>query len=187
MATPYSGILRWNTFKSTDNSYWHTYTEPQRIEEEPSGQTNRAAIDAVNQVVIELIARGVQCIRDTARLVLKTPIRLIFERCHWKQLERASINGKMAFYSAVQLVSVPPKFLAALSALCISPFSQRKAKWIQDKSESWTRNIDGRMSKLEAQKEEGLKNASCKKEFLAYKKWVERIPAHRCRKNGAAL
>lgn len=189
MSIPYSTNLSWNNFNTHPN--WFVAQKDQAIEKESEltkeSQAKRALSDISNQVFKQPIKRGIQFLRDAARLILKTPIRCIYrpivEKCLWRQVERTAINGKLAFYSFVQLASVPFKFLVALIALSISPFSGRKAKWLQDKSEDWTQNIDGRMSKLEALKEEGLENSTTHTEFLAYKKWIQQINPHLCRKS----
>lgn len=128
------------------------------------------------------LVRSVQFVRDAARLVLKTPPRLIatlFEQIEVeRQVERSRINAALTGYTLVQMISVPAKVLAALSALAVSPFSAKKARWIQDISANWTKSIDGQRSKLEALKEEGLKHATRMEEYAAYKQWVKKINPH---------
>lgn len=188
MSVPYvSEVIGWNAYLSEVENGFSTneiFVKEAAFESTKEGQAKRAVTDVFHQAIYESLKRSVLFVRHGLRTVLKTPIRLIKatgKETLWWQKERASINAKLALYSFVQMISVPAKFLVALAALAISPFSGRNAEWLQDWSESWTENIDGRMSKLEALKEEGIVNAKTKDEYNAYKKWVQGKNALLCR------
>lgn len=189
MSIPYSENLSWSNFN--DDRYWYLTLADQSAENKQEYQGKRAMDDICDQVVNQLANRAEQFLRDAARLIIKTPFRCIYkpivEKCIWRQYERTGINGKLALYSFVQLISVPAKFMVALTAISISSLSERTAKWLLDKSENWTKHIDGRGSKLEALKEEGLKNAQSKKAFYAYKRWIEQISSQLCLKQTFAI
>lgn len=188
MSIPFNDNLLWKAYCS--NPDWHKsqLTSSPTLSIDGETQVRRAVDELFAQAVKQPIVRGVQFIRDAARLVLKVPIRsvwtpIVLEK-NWKQLERAKINTKLTGYALVQLVSVPAKLLVALAALITSTVSQNKAKWLLDKSEHWTTCFDGRASQLEALKEEGGKNALSREEYNKYRDWLYSIDTKLCRKDG---
>lgn len=132
------------------------------------------------------VVRTVQFIRDTARLILKVPVRAIanpiFLEKNWRERERAKVNVKLTGYAFVQMVSVPVKFMVALVALGITPFSKTSAEKLINKSAAWTAHLDGCASRLEALKEEGAKGAKNRNEYNGYKDWLYNIDAKLFRK-----
>ena len=185
MAIPYNNHLELSAYQSYPN--WHKIAEC--FEKEKSlfpNQTTRAADGVFKQSLEQPFVRGFQALRDTARLVLKVPIRsiktpIILEK-NWQQRERALINAKLVGYSTLQFALVPVKFLISIVALIVSIFSKDKAKQILDKSDSMTDFLDGRAAQLEALKEEGCKKAVNKQEFLEYKEWLYSIDPKLCKK-----
>jgi len=183
MSIPYNDNLVWSSYRSNPDWY-KSLPEPSNNHQ---NQLERAVNQLFEQTVKQPIARGIQFIRDSARLVLKVPIRstltpIVLEK-NWKQRERAKINAKLTGYSFVQLLSVPVKFLIALSALATAGISQKRAKWLLDKSTDWTAHLDGGASQLEALKEEGRANAKTRDEFNQYKNWLYSIDPKFCRKD----
>jgi hypothetical protein len=184
MSIPFNDNLSWE--KYTTNPNWHKCLS-QDSELASVNQTRRAVNDLANQVFKQIFARGFQFVRDLARLVLKVPVRAliitpIFLSKNWKERQRAAINAKLTAYSFVQLLSVAPKFMVAIAAILTSAISNKKAKWLLDKSENWTAHLDGRASQLEALKEVGRVNAPDRKTYDAYKQWVYDIDPKLCRK-----
>jgi hypothetical protein len=181
MSIPYNPNLALSSFQS--GSTWYQNQEAPLSHTE--NQANRAADELYDQTFKQQFARGIQFIRDAARLVLKVPIRAIttpiFLQKNWRERERATVNTKLAGYAFIQLVSVPAKFSVALAALAVSQHSQEKAQWLLDKSEGWTAYLDGRASQLEALKEEGAKKARDRQEFENYKAYLYKIDPIRCR------
>ena len=183
MSIPYNDNLSWTIYNKNPN--WHTLKSAQEISK---GQKNSDS--AVNELFVQIIKqpceRGIQFIRDLARLVLKVPIRAVKAPIvlgkNWKERERCKINATLPGYSFVQLISVPVKFLIAIVAILTSAISIKRKHWLLDTSESWTAHLDGRASQLEALKEEGIKNANTAEEYYQYKKWLYEIDAERCRK-----
>lgn len=183
MAIPYSDHLRLSDYQS--NPTWYQNLQAPSMKSED--QVKRAANECFANAFKEPFVRGVQCIRDTLRLVLKVPVRAlfitpIFLEKNWQERERAKINAKLTGYSVVQLASVLPKFACALIALGISPVSQGTAKSLLDTSAAWTAHMDGRTSQLEALKEEGAKKSQSREEFHKYRDWIYKIDPKLCRK-----
>ena len=136
------------------------------------------------QVFEQPFTRGVQLLRDGARLVLKVPIRalwtpIILEK-NWKELERAKINAKLTGYAFVQLACVPAKFVVALVALITSPISSSQTASLLNMSKHWTAHLDGRASQLEALKEVGRKYAANPDEYNKYRDWLYQINPELC-------
>lgn len=177
MSVPYSDSYSWGNFKKT--------SEAVKVEKNPLANVSKASPadlaiqDVAVQIFKEFPARCEQFVRDAARLIIKTPIRCIYrpivEGCIWRQRERAIINGKLTFYSFVQLGSIPGKFLASLIAFLNPPFAWKKVELVQDLHANLNQDIDERRAKLEALKEEGLKHAGEEAEFLAYESWIRQI------------
>lgn len=191
MAVPYSAELSWNNYLANPN--WYTTQQASTVVDQmvvtSGAQAKRALWEIVELVFKQTLKRGLQLLQDSVRLFIKTPARWFYrpfiEKCCWVQYEKTKVNAKLTSYSFVQLASVAPKFIVALAALVVTPLSGKKAKWLQDKSEEWTKNIDGRRSKLEAIKEEGLDNTSKARnyeEFIKYKEWIRNIPSQLCLK-----
>lgn len=185
MSIPYNDNLSWASF--TGSSNWHIGpsepTLPPLIDRgNPRIRVNEYFVQCIKKTFVP--GRGVQFIRDTARLVLKVPIRSIWTPIvlpkNWRELERSKINAKLTGYSFVQLISVPVKFLVALVALATSAISWKKAHCLLDKSEGWTAHLDGRASQLEALKEVGGKKATDRNEYDQYKKWLYSIDPKLC-------
>lgn len=183
MSIPYNDSIKWGAQES--DPFIDT-----RVKEAPlvtrEDLFNRAVKEISVRSLSQLVTRGFQFGRDALRLVLKVPVRavktpFIFEK-YWKQKENAKINAKLTGYSFVQLLSVPVKFMVALTALATLSGSAKKSQWLLDKSDDCTAYLDGRASQLEALKEEGLKEAKDNKEYESYKNWLYRIPPRLCRK-----
>lgn len=182
MSIPYNPNLTLDCYyKNLSNEV--SWLEPSL---DSGNQENRAAKEAIANLFKEPVVRGIQLLRDTARLVLKVPIRAIakpiFLEKNWQELERAKINVKLTGYAFVQLAVVPAKFAIALSALAVCVFSQKTAKTWLDESYKWTAYFDGRASQLEALKEEGAKKLKTRDEFENYKSWLYRFDPSVCRK-----
>ncbi|MFI0435661.1 MAG: hypothetical protein ACH350_08070 [Parachlamydiaceae bacterium] len=179
MSIPFNDNLSWSVYQS--NPQWHE-NQPVVTRDQCGGM--RALQDIASQGVKEPVIRGVQCLRDAARLVLKVPIRSLLKPIwlekNWKEYERAKINAKLVGYSFVQLLSVPPKFLVAIAALMTSVISSSKSQQLLDKSEYWTAHLDGRAAQLEALKEVGRPHAGSREEYLAYKEWLYGIEPRLC-------
>src|SRR5688572_30257067 len=148
MSIPYNDNLKLSVYQS--NPEWHLHLEESAVKNEGQGQ--RAADELLENATKQPFFRTIQFIRDTARLILKVPVRavwtpIILEK-NWAERERATVNAKLTGYAIVQLASVPPKFLVALVAIVTSVGSQEKAKWLLDTSEAWTKHLDGRTSQL---------------------------------------
>lgn len=182
MSIPYNDHLQWKNFTSNPN--WHV-----EMNSGPSKSSESAAKRAFNEVLTlifkESIARSIQCIRDSARLVLKVPVRSIWTPIilpkNWRERERTKVNIKLTGCSFIQLISVPAKSLIALGALGLSVVSENKAHQWLDKSKNWTADLDGRASRLEALKEQGAKTAPDRENYDAYKKWLYTIDSKFCR------
>lgn len=188
MAIPFNDQLRWDNY--TNNPNWHqTEVEndtPLLSSYVRVNPAKRALKELFAQIHPQLCVRGVQCIRDTLRLVLKVPVRSmlitpIWLKKNWGERERSKINAKLTGYSFVQLISVPAKFLVALAALVTSAVSFKKAHMLLDASENWTKHLDGRASQLEVLKEEGAKKAASPELYKAYKQWIYSIDPKLCR------
>jgi hypothetical protein len=182
MSIPYNENLGLSTYRSNPNWYQDLETPSCKTK----GQLIRALVELYSNVSNQPAERSVQFIRDTARLVLKVPIRaiakpIIFEK-NWKERERAKVNVKLTGYSFVQLVFVPAKFMVALSALATLTVSKNIAKGLLDTSEEWTIYLDGRASQLEALKEEGAKKTKSRLEFDQYRTWLYNIDPKLCHK-----
>ncbi|MEX1012078.1 MAG: hypothetical protein WDZ27_00100 [Waddliaceae bacterium] len=182
MSISFNIALSWESY--LENRDWQSVSTEKPLNGQNS-EARRAANALFEQTFKQLPLRGIQFIRDTARLVLKVPIRsiwtpIVLEK-NWKQRERAKINTKLVGYSLVQLLSVPVKFLVALVAIATTAVSLNKAKLLLDSSEAWTAYLDGRASQLEALKEVGRKNAKSPIEYNAYKSWLYTINPKRCR------
>ncbi|MCE5295199.1 MAG: hypothetical protein LLF94_11390 [Chlamydiales bacterium] len=169
MATPYADNLKWNVYQT--NPDWH-----QKMAKPVPKPSDRPVEQAVREVFTqafkEPVVQGVQFVRDLARLVIKVPIRLIRSQS-WQAKENAVINAKLAGYSLVRFAFVPVKLIFTISALFTSTFDKR--------AHDVTTVLNGRASQLEALKEEGLKNATSKLEYLYYKSWVYTINPELCR------
>lgn len=186
MSIPFNDNLLWKTYCTNPDRYKSQQISLPSSSIDGESQAKRAGEELLTQVFQQSVVRGIQFIRDAARLVLKVPIRsiwtpIILEK-NWKQLERAKINTKLTGYALLQLVSVPVKLIVALAALVTSAVSQNRAKWLLDSTEEWTTFLDGRASQLEALKEEGGKNALTREEYNAYKNWLYSIDPKLCRK-----
>ncbi|GAB4230981.1 MAG: hypothetical protein Tsb0021_09190 [Chlamydiales bacterium] len=184
MSIPFNDHLKWDVYTSNPN--WHGSLSAPAPSIDQEDVVRQAVQTLFVQTFKQTGVRGVQFVRDAARLVLKVPIRsaltpIVLPK-NWKQRERAKINAKLAGYSFVQLVSVPAKFLVALTALAAAAISYEKAKWLLDHSEYCTAYLDGRASQLEALKEEGRKYASNKEEYNNYKNWLYSINPLLCSK-----
>lgn len=185
MSIPYNENLKWGT--NVSNPDWHTAVEATTAPSaDSSSVAKRAGAEALTLIFKESVVRGIQFIRDGARLVLKVPIRSVWKPIilskNWSEFERSKINVKLTGYSLVQLISVPVKSVIALAALVVSVVSKNGANWLLNKSESWTAHLDGRASQLEALKEEGAKKAPDRKEYNEYKDWLYSIDPKLCRK-----
>lgn len=184
MAIAYNDNLQWSTY--TSNSNWHE-TPFEATDSLDSGSVaKRAAAEVLTQTFRQSVVRGIQFIRDGARLVLKVPIRSVWTPIilpkNWRELERTKINVKLTGCSLVNLISVPVKSVTALAALVVSVVSKNEANWLLNKSEGWTAHLDGRASRLEALKEVGAKRAPDREEYGAYKQWLYAIDPKLCRK-----
>ncbi len=185
MSIPFNDNLSWNSYNS--NPDWH---QNQPVTPPPVSHTIQQKNQVIHQVGKQIFkqpfTRGWQFTRDAARLLLKVPIRSIWTPIvlpkNWKQRERTKINAKLAGYAFVQLASVPPKFVVALTALITLRFSLKKAQQLLDKSARVTAYLDGRASQLEALKEVGQVNASSREEYASYKAWLYTINPKLCRK-----
>lgn len=179
MSIPFNDNLIWDTYQS--NPDWHK-DQPDPAPTSLIDRENQIRL-TVNEVFRQTISRGVQFIRDAARLVLKVPIRAILTPIvlpkNWKERERAKINAKLTGYSLAQLVSVPVKFIVALTALVTS---SERVRSLFDKCENFTTHLDGRAAQLEALKEVGRVNASTQDEYNLYKIWLYSIDSKVCRK-----
>jgi len=177
MSVPYSDTYRWGNFKKAPEGVKVEKHSPVKVLKASSADL--VIQNMATQIFKEFPARCEQFVRDAARLLLKTPVRCIYrpivEGCIWRQRERTIINGKLTFYSFVQLASIPGNFLAFLMAFGTPPFAWEKEELLQDLDASWTQDIDERRAKLEALKEEGLKHAAEETEFLAYENWIRKI------------
>jgi hypothetical protein len=178
MSIPYNDALSWNSYQTTPDWYKNQPAAPPSSE----APVKRAA----NELFAQPVVRGVQFIRDAARLVLKVPIRalktpIILEK-NWKELERAKVNAKLTGYSFVQLVTAIVKIPVALAALATAVISPDKATWLLDQSARFTAYLDGRASQLEALKEEGAKREGNREEYNNYKSWLYGIDPKLCRK-----
>lgn len=182
MAIPYCEFLSWNCYLNHPDL-------PKNIPLPASTNENlvRRAIHEVSiRTIQQIYVRGIQFVRDGARLVLKVPLRAmkapIFLEKNWKERERAKINVKLTGYSFVQLLFVPVKFLVALTAIVTLAISLKHARGILDASDDYTSYLDGRASQLEALKEVGRVNAKNREEYEKYKTWLYTINPRVCRK-----
>lgn len=186
MSIPYNDNLRWSTYTSNPNWHKNIFETPTERTINFSSVVKRAATEVLEQTFRESVVRGIQFIRDDARLVLKVPIRSVWKPIilpkNWREFERSKINAKLTGYSLVQFVSVPVKSVTALAALVVSTVSNNNANLLLDKSEDWTAHLDGRASQLEALKEEGAKRAPDRNQYEAYKQWLYDIDPKLCRK-----
>jgi hypothetical protein len=183
MAIPYNDNLQWNTYISDSNWYKNQLEATTAPSVDSGSVAKRAATEALTQIFKKSVVRGIQFIRDGARLVLKVPIRSIWTPIilpkNWRELERTKINVKLTGYSLVQLISV---LVTALAALVVSAVSKNGANWLLNKSEDWAAHLDGRASQLEALKEVGAKKAPDRQHYDAYKQWLYDIDPKLCRK-----
>ena len=182
MSIPYNNNLSLPVYQTNPN--WHQNLQVPSFTSE--NETERAVDELFTHTFEQPVVRGIQFIRDTARLVLKVPIRAIatpiFLEKNWRERERAIVNAKLTGYSFVQLASVPVKFTVVLIALATSAISQDRAKYFLDKNEEWTAYLDGCASQLEALKEEGAKQKLSRLEFDRYKNWLSEIDPKLCRR-----
>lgn len=182
MSIPFNQNLLCANYRSNPN--W--YRDISHPEIEYPNQTKRAIDNLFAQAVTQPVVRTVQFLRDSARLVLKVPIRAIWTPVvlpkNWAERERAAINAKLTGYSFIQLSSVPIKVFAASAALAAAKFSPEGSKYLLDMSEYWITHLDGCASQLEAIKEEGCKQIKDRVEFEAYKAWVQGIDPRICRR-----
>ena len=181
MSIPYNDNLSLNIYQS--NPHWHQDLPVYSSKNEKQTK-KRAADELFAHTFKQPAVRGVQFLRDIARLVLKVPVRAIatpvFLEKNWQERERAIVNTKLTGYAFVQLASMPAKFTVAFIALITSQLSQDKAQWLLDTSEEWTKHLDGRASQLEALKEEGAKKAENRDEFEEYRNWLYSIDPKLC-------
>lgn len=182
MSIPYHDYLSLNTYRS--NPCWYKSLTAQESNNNTS-PAKQAVTEVLTTAFKEPIVRGVQLIRDMARLIFKVPIRairtpVILEK-NWRERERAGVNAKLAGYAIIQLFSLPGKFIVALAALAASSLSENHTKSLLGLNKKWTAYFDGRASQLEALKEEGAKQAQDKKEFNEYKAWLYGIDPQFCR------
>lgn len=186
MSIPYNDKLQWSTYTSDPNWYKNQFEAATAPSVNSRSIAKRAATEVLTQLFKQSVVRGIQFIRDGARLVLKVPIRAVWTPIilpkNWRELERTKINVKLTGYSLVQLVSVPVKSVIALAALIVSAVSKNRAKWLLNKSEGWTSHLDGRASQLEALKEVGAKKAPDRNQYDAYKQWLYGVDPKLCRK-----
>jgi hypothetical protein len=186
MSIPYNDHLQWNTYTSDSNWYKSQFEATTAPSVDASSIAKRASTEVLTQIFKESFVRGIQFVRDGARLVLKVPIRSVWTPIilpkNWRELERTKINVKLTGYSLVQLISVPVKSVTALAALVVSAVSKNGANWLLDKSKSCSAHLDGRASQLEALKEVGAKKAPDRKQYYAYKQWLYTIDPKLCRK-----
>ncbi len=186
MSIPYSDNLQWSSY--TSNSNWYQSLNEVTIASSVNSDNTakRAATEVLTQIFKETVVRGIQFIRDGARLVLKVPIRSIWTpiilKKNWRELERTKINVKLTGYSFIQFISVPVKTVTALAALVVSAVSRNGANWLLNKNEGCTAYLDGKASQLEALKEVGAKKAPDRNQYDAYKKWLYEIDPKLCRK-----
>ena len=182
MSIPYNTHLQWATYQSTPDWHKQVKNAPPKHSESAA---KRAASEIFTLIFKESIVRSIQCLRDSARLVLKVPVRSIWTPIilpkNWRERERAAINVKLTGCSLVQLLSLSAKSLMALTALALSIISENKAHACLDKSQNCTQNMDGNASRLEALKEQGAKRAPSQIEYNEYKKWLYAIDARLCR------
>ena len=183
----FNANLLWDNYR--DNPNWHTdMPVPKSIPSIDSKKVmmRRALKEVFVKTFKQSFARSIQVIRDVARLVLKVPVRSILTPIilprNWKERRRVAVNIKLTGYAIVQLLSVPAKFLVAVTALATSAISFKKAKQLLDKSDQWTINVDGRAAQLEALKEVGRNEAETREEFNKYKEWLYSIKPGLCRK-----
>jgi hypothetical protein len=186
MAIPFNDNLKWENYNSTPDWDKKPLTSEPVVTSIDSNKQVKATLNELfEQTLKQPPIRGVQFIRDGARLVLKVPIRSICTPIvlskNWKQRERAKINAKLTGYSLIQLISIPIKLIEALIFLITLVFSRKKANGLLNKSKYWTANIDGRTSQLEALKTMGKKNTSNKKNYKEYKDWLYNIDPILCR------
>jgi hypothetical protein len=182
MSIPYNDYLNLDIYQLHPN--WHQFVPAPVSNNE--NQACRALKEVGSNLTVQPVVRGVQAIRDLARLVLKVPIRAVatpvcLEK-NWAERERAAVNAKLTGYAWVQLACVPPKLIVALVALGVAMVSEDGARLVLDTSENWTAHLDGRASQLEALKEEGAKKLSSQEEFDKYRAWLYSIDAKLCRK-----
>jgi len=187
MSIPYNSALQWGNFLLPTENYVEEREANSDVNGNEKSPTERAVNELLVQAPNESYRRGVQFIRDVARLVLKVPVRSAWTPIvlpkNWRQRERAKVNAKLTAYSFVQLISISAKFFVALTALAVSAISFKKAQYLLDKSENVTAHLDGRASQLEALKEEGRTNAKNKDEFNEYKSWLYNFDPKTCRVN----
>lgn len=183
MAIPFNHNLNLNHYHSTPD--WHKGKAIPQIEH--GNLTQRAANNLYIQTIAEPVARSVQFLRDSARLLLKVPVRAIWTpvvlQKNWAERERAVINTKLTGYSFIQLTSTPLKVLTACIALATSKVFSCQAKRLLDTSDSWISYLDGSASRLEALKEEGCKKIKNREEYESYKNWIYGIDPMLCRKD----
>lgn len=183
MAIPFNDNLKWEGYKNNPN--WHANL-PKPATAPIEDLTKRAANAAFGQPFKQTYDRGIQFVKDTARLVLKDTIRSVWTPVilpkNWKQRERVKVNAKLAGYAFVQLAFVPVKFFVALTALAMSGRFFERAQAMLDKCDSWTAHLDGRASQLEALKGVAKDKNITRDEYELYKLWLYTIPAELCRK-----
>jgi hypothetical protein len=186
MSIPYSDNIRWNSYTNTPNWYTKVPVPTQNMMPENKNSVQQIVHKIFIDTFKELYTRGVQCLRDSARLILKEPIRSVWTPIilskNWKQRERVVVNAQLVGCSFVQLVYVPTKALMAIAALATLTVSREKALQLLDISESWSANLDGCASRLEALKTEGRGNAQNQEAYHEYKEWLFKIDAKLCRK-----
>ena len=184
MSIPFNNNLLWNIYSKTPDWHKNKSIEISTPLELFDNKVSYAAKEVFIKTPKQFVSRGIQFIRDAARLILKEPFRSIWTPVvlpkNWGQRERVAINGKLAGYAFIQLVFVPVKFLVALTAIALSAISCNRAKSFLDKSESWTQDLDGRSSRLEALKEVGVKKINNQSDYIKYKNWLYNIDPKLC-------
>lgn len=167
MSLPYAkNQLNLDNYLSNTTPVW-----PEKVASDTDNLVKRVANEFFAQTFKQPFVRSIQFIRDSARLILKVPIRTLitepfFKKQNWGSRERAKINAKLVGYSFIQMISVPVKILIAILAIFTLAIGWTSAtKMLLDKSDSYSKYLDGRASQLEALKMEG-----CKKNEKYFKK-----------------
>lgn len=136
------------------------------------------------ETIRDLVLRTVQFIRDSARVVLKVPIRVITTPSivthNWKERERTIINMKLPLYSFAQVLLVGVKFATALLSIPISVLSPKYGRSLLNQCQEQVLTLDGRAAQLEALKEEGRVHAKNPQEFANYKAWLYQFDPKEC-------
>lgn len=186
MAVPYNNCISIEAFQQSLKENQSFSSQPTIVEGTQEKLKEIAVKEFFLQTFIQPLSRGVQFLRDAARLVLKVPIRSIWTPIilpkNWKQRERAKINTKLTGYAFIQLIAIPAKILISLTAIVTEiVFWKTATQWLLNKSRYYTAYLDGRTSQLEALKEEGVKKSLNKKEYNNYKNWLYNFDPLMCR------